>query len=141
MCSARSLQLPRASLCPFTSFTIKNQGVKGVVVVMHLGFQKSCFSLGARAIFLSFCGRALARKRKETRVQRVDFALGLISRAVRPGLSAGAGLVEGQKGTYLSDCHEIAWKAACGNGGEPSAPALGDPPRRQVKRQGQDHLD
>lgn len=40
-------------------------------------------------------------------VQRVDFALRLIRRAVRPRLSAGVGLVEGQKGAYLSDCHEI----------------------------------
>lgn len=40
-------------------------------------------------------------------VSRVDFALGLISRAVRPGVSSGASLVEGQKGAYLSDCREI----------------------------------
>lgn len=84
-----------------------------------------------------------ARKETERKmcVQRVDFALGLISRAVGSGLSAGAGLVEGQNGAYLSDCHEIGWKAACGSGGEPSAPALRELPCRQVRRQGRDHLD
>lgn len=69
-------------------------------------------------------------------VERVDFALGLISRAVRPGVSSGAGLVEGQKGAYLSDCREIRRESgvrerrgALGSGAAGAASPAGQKPR------------
>lgn len=69
-------------------------------------------------------------------VERVDFALGLTSRAVRPGVSSGAGLVEGQKGAYLSDCREIRRQSgvrerrgALGSGAAGAASPAGQKPR------------
>lgn len=98
MCSARSLQLSPASLCPLTPFAIKKEGVKwGGLHLSAFAFQQATAPPGLGLFSsLSAAGR-LQGKGKKMRVQKVDFALGLISRAVRPSLSAGAGLVEGQK--------------------------------------------
>lgn len=62
-----------------------------------LGFQKATSPSGLGLFSsLSAAGRLQGNEKKMC-VQRVDFALGLISRAFRPDLPAGDGLVEGQK--------------------------------------------
>lgn len=70
---------------------------RGDLHLSALRFQKATSPSGLGLFSsLSAAGR-LQGNGKKMCVQRVDFALGLISRAVRPGLSAGAGVVEGQK--------------------------------------------
>lgn len=96
MCSAHSLRLPVPLSAPSHPSLLRSE--KGGPRPFYLRFPKSRFSLGGSGYFPLFCSRALARKwRENVCAERVDFALGLISRAVRPALSAGAGLVEGPK--------------------------------------------
>lgn len=137
MSSSRSLQLPRASLCTLSSFTMKNRGWGS-----WPRCPKSRFSLGAEALFLSFCGRALARKLEGNVCRESRLCFGTYQQGCSPPVChLGPAWLRDRKERICLIAVKFAGKAACGSGGEPSAPALREPPRRRVRSRGRYHLD
>lgn len=95
-CAAPARCSSPVPLSALASFPVKNSGVKRGSP-SALAFQKATSPSGLGLFSSLSAAGHLRGNGKKMSAQRVDFALGLISRAGRRGLSAGGGLVEGQK--------------------------------------------